>query len=85
MILTGNVDEGLLRVLLRAADQGDANGDIGELLGGGPLDGEGAAFGDLLLLGGPGDGVEGRVLGDDGGGESQEGGGGELHFGCCVL
>lgn len=83
MGLTGNVQERDLGALGGATDQADGDGDVLELLGGGPLDGVGAAGVDLLVGKRLGDGVELGVLGQGVGDEGQEGGGGdgEAHFG----
>lgn len=89
-LLTGNSGDVALEVLLLATDQLDGDLDVGELLRGGPLNLSGGACGDFLVLGGSVDGVEegvglvGRLeLGNSGGDEGQDGGGGELHVGYC--
>lgn len=72
--LTGDGAERNLGALGSTADQLDGDGAGGVLGGSLPLDGEGLASGDDLVVAGAGDGVKVGSLGKGGGGQSQEGG-----------
>lgn len=72
-LLTGNGGQRDLGILGSTADQGDLDGTLN--LTGLPLDAEGLASSDLLVLGRAGDGVEAINLGHGRDGEGGNGGG----------